>query len=91
MTHWTARSADHVWRSWDDEEIVVFHVPSGATHLLNRVSAMVLRHLEDRSLTVAELTSRLAQSLDCDADDELRVYVEQLLGGFDRLGLAEPT
>ncbi len=52
---------------------------------------MVLRHLEDRSLTVAELTSRLAQSLDCDADDELRVYVEQLLGGFDRLGLAEPT
>jgi PqqD family protein of HPr-rel-A system len=88
---WIAHKGDLIWRTWDDHQPVVYHVPSGATHLLNRVSALALRQLEDRSLSPAELTSLLAESLDCDADEELLAYVERLVAGFDERGLVEPT
>ena len=91
MTKWAARSCDLIWRTWDDEESVVYHVPSGDTHVLNRVSALALKHLEDHSLSPAELTSLLAGSLDCDGDEDLCRYVEELLVGFDQRGLAEPA
>ena len=91
MTKWDALSRDLIWRTWDNERFVVYHVPSGDTHLLNRVSALALKHLEDRWLSPAELTSLLAESLECDEDEHLARYVEEFLMGFDQRGLAEPT
>jgi PqqD family protein of HPr-rel-A system len=91
LTKWTARSGDLLWRAWDDEESVVYHVPSGNTHVLNRVSALVLRHLEDRWLTPTELASLLARSLDRPWDEELCRCVAELLVGFDQRGLVEPA
>lgn len=88
---WTARSCDLVWRAWDEEESVVFHVPSGATHVLNRISSAALRELEDRPLAPDELASRVSRSLGCPDDGALRGYVDELLVGFDRLGLVEPA
>ena len=91
MTKWTARSCDLIWRTWDQERFVVYHVPSGDTHLLSRVSALALKHLEDRRLSQAELTSLLAESLDCQVDEPLGTCVEEFLVGFDQRGLAERT
>lgn len=91
MTQWSAHSRDLIWRTWDHERFVVYHVRSGDTHLLNRASALALKQLEDRSLSPAELASLLAESLDCDVDEDLRKHVEDFLVGFDQRGLAERT
>ena len=91
MTKWAAHSRDLIWRTWDHDRFVVYHVPSGDTHLLSRVSALALQHLEDRWLSPAELTSLLAESLECEEDEQLGRYVEEFLVGFDQRGLAERT
>ncbi len=91
LTRWTAHRGDLIWRAWDDEEYVVFHAPSGNTHILNEVSALALKQLENGPLDAAELTRRMADSLDCDADEDLSKHVEELLAGFDERGLAERT
>jgi PqqD family protein of HPr-rel-A system len=79
---------DLEWRTWGDHS-VVFHVPSGHTHLLDPVAATGLRCLETSPAGVEELAARMAASLDIEVDDALRSYVGKLLARFTGAGLVE--
>lgn len=80
-----------IWRNWDEESFLVYHTGSGDTHLLNRVTAEVLRQLERADADVGELAHRVAQSFEVEADDEFVQQIEQLLAHLDELGLVDPT
>lgn len=75
-----------VWRNWHDGS-VVFNPDSGQTHLLDIVSREGLSCLQETALDVAELRDQLAERLEVERDDELRLYVERLVSKFDELGL----
>ena len=77
-----------VWRTWDHES-VVFNSDSGQTHLLDLVSREALTCLQGAALDVGELSDRMAERLDIDNNDELRLYVERLVSQFDELGLID--
>lgn len=85
-----APAADLRWRCWDDE-LVVYHVQSGDTHLLNPLAAEALRCLCDASATVEELAAHVARTLDVEPDDELLRQMQQCVAQFDELGLIEPA
>jgi PqqD family protein of HPr-rel-A system len=76
------------WRHWGDEHIL-FHLPSGDTHLLDSSSAMVLHELDVAPCSAGDLARRLVASKLCD-DDEARLMVEMLVDELWRLGLIEP-
>jgi len=78
------------WRSWDKREYVVYHSASGDTHLLNHVTAEVLRKLERSQMGSHELAGEVATALDCDLDEEFETYIERLLMHLDRIGLVIP-
>ncbi len=78
------------WRRWD-EETIVYHVPSGETHLLNELSAAALESLSHRPASADELAKRLAEALDLEVDATLRDQLAQLLEQFDERGLIEPV
>ncbi len=78
------------WRSWDEQEHLVYHAQSGDTHYLNPVAAEVLRYLQGSSATADELTRQLAGTIGVEADNALLDQIEQLLGQLDELGLIEP-
>ena len=88
---WAARSSELLWRAWDDPECVVYHIPSGNTHLLNLVAAQALHALEREALDSNELVERVASSLEALPDDTLPEHIEKLLVQFDELGLIEPV
>ena len=67
------------WRSFGSLHIV-FNPASGDTHLLNAVSAAVLRSLEETPSTIDELQAR------SNATD-----VEALIEELDELGLIAPA
>jgi PqqD family protein of HPr-rel-A system len=69
----------------------VFDSRSGDIHLLDPVAAEALRHLEDTSATVDELSRRLGAALGLEDEGELPRYVAKLVGELDELGLIEPT
>jgi len=72
--------------------VIVYHHGSADTHKLNQLSAHALRCLEKTTLTIRELSARLADSMDpLMADDELHRYTGKLLVQFDELGLIEPV
>lgn len=79
------------WQSWDDDEIVVYHSASGATHVLTPPAAAVIQELEQSDLRQEEIVERVAKTLDCDSDEHFTDQVRQLLEEFDQLGLIEPT
>lgn len=78
-----------VWRSWDDDEFVVYHTGTGDTHVLNDVAAQLLSSLEVESLSAAELASGCARVYDVDVDEALLREIEMTLNQFDELGLIE--
>lgn len=51
---------------------------------------VALEHLEQGDLTLAELTARMAEYLDVEADDLFNGQVSSLVHKFDELGLIEP-
>lgn len=97
-TKWRVPSdADLRWRIWEDE-VVVFHPPSGDTHLLNPLAAEVLQYLTEQPADAYQLAAHLARDKDSDGaapsnpapslDIEL---LAKLLADFDQLGLIEPV
>jgi PqqD family protein of HPr-rel-A system len=76
------------WRTWDDEH-VVFHPPSGDTHLLNDFTAEVLRALEECPATESELTQLLSAACTTPHESDLREQINNVLGRFHELGLIE--
>jgi PqqD family protein of HPr-rel-A system len=85
------REFNLLWRSWDDDEYVVFHTGSGDTHLLNAVAAEALSELERRAVDEGELAQHLADCLARPLDDELKKSAAGMLREFDELGLIEPA
>ena len=78
-----------LWKSWD-EEVIVFNRASGQTHLLDALSAEVLRELEMRPRTVADLAALFADRYELDSE-ELGDRLTGICRRFDELGLAEPV
>ena len=76
-------------RCWDDE-CVVYNVASGATHLLSAAATTVLRSLQGGPADAAELASRIAGSLEVEADHSLIASVETILQDFSLLGIIKP-
>jgi PqqD family protein of HPr-rel-A system len=87
---WSWKTPTLLWKSWG-EEVIVFNLASGNTHLLNPVAAQVLRALERKPANTFELSSQIAASANIDADEEFIQHVEQLVTNLDELGLVEPV
>lgn len=69
-------------------EHVVYHSGSGDTHLLDAVSAEVLRGAQVPG-SLSEIGDRVAAALAVEIDDDFRRTVTQLISRFERLGLVE--
>ena len=78
-----------LWKSWD-EEVIVFNQASGQTHLLDALSAEVLRELEQRPRTIIDLAALFADRYELDSK-ELGERLTGICRRFDELGLAEPV
>ncbi len=60
------------------------------THYLDATAGAVFELLLDRAATVRGLATSLANLADMPATDSLSAMVQQVLGRFDAVGLAEP-
>ena len=78
------------WISWDDE-CVVFDEGSGDTHLLDFLTAEVLKVLEQSRGPVPALVGRVAARLDLDPDADLERRIREAMERFREAGLVEPT
>lgn len=91
-SRWTLVGGDPLlWRSWDPSEYVIYHAASGDTHLINPVTAEVLRQLERAERSPWEIAEAVAKRHDTEADDELVRQITSLLQHLDRIGLVEPV
>ena len=79
-----------ILKSWG-EEVVVFNLASGHTHLLNPVAAQALKILEQKPLSADELSQRLASLDGLASDEQLIEHVKKLLSKLDEMGLIEPA
>ena len=74
--------------------MVVFHPPSGDTHLLNPFAAEVLQYLQKQPADLDEIAAYVAGSEGSghrDADEDVLRQLEKLVSDFDQLGLIEPS
>jgi len=83
------KDAPLLWRSWDDDEYVVYSTASGDTHLINEVTAEVLRQLERSELEFSVLIRNVAETLGSEPDRRLETHVGRLLVYLDEIGLVE--
>lgn len=88
-----ARKDRLLFRSWDDDSAVVcYDTASGDTHLLSPLAAEILRQLQqDATLNLDVLTSRVAASLDLEADEDLVLAIEQTISEFTERGILAQT
>lgn len=86
MTTWRLRDPSSLrWRQWDDG-LVLFHAPSGDTHLLKRPEGEALLLLRQGPRDVDALVRELVPG---DAGRTLAAAVEDLLSRFEELGVVE--
>lgn len=85
---WESGPSTLLWRSFDHDEFVVFHVASGDTHLINAVTARVLETLQATPLGFDELTRRVAEGLGVEVDGPFEATMAKLLAHLDEIGLA---
>ena len=78
-----------LWRSWNEDEVIVFNRASGQTHLLDAFSAAVLRRIEASPSRISELGRYFAIAFELD-EDSLSERLDVVCRRFDQLGLAEP-
>ena len=76
------------WAVWDDQH-VVYHHPSGKTHLLNPGSALLIRSVLVKPLSPADAAVELARLQGAMADERFIEHLRQLLVRFDEWGLVE--
>ena len=86
-----SREAPLLWRSWDDDEYVVYFSSSGDTHLINEVTAEVLRQLERSELAFPDLVHNVAETLGTKPDEPTENHIARLLVYLDQIGLVEPA
>lgn len=70
-----------------EDEHVVYHHPSGKTHLLNPGSALLIREVLREPRTSAQAAEELARLQEALADARFREHVAGLLSRFAELGL----
>ena len=86
---WRAMSGyTRYWHSWGDE-YVVYNAGSGDTHLFNEFSAFILKTLQEKAVTLEELSQLCATSFKQEEDEELHAQLNELLLELDRLGMIE--
>ncbi len=84
---WALEEADSLrLRQWDDEA-VVYHRPSGATHLVDEVSALILQALEQGAMSLAGLAAHVGEVLGAGSQEELEQITGERLVGLQRLGI----
>lgn len=71
--------------------MVVYHLDSGNTHLLNPIAGQVLKLLADGPADATSIARQLAGQIDLESDAELDDNVAGLLSQLDSLGLIEPV
>lgn len=71
--------------------MVVYHLDSGNTHLLNPIAGQVLKLLADGPADATSIARQLAGQIDLESDAELDDNVAGLLSHLDSLGLIEPV
>jgi PqqD family protein of HPr-rel-A system len=86
LTTWRLRDPSSLhWRQWDDG-LVVYHAPSGDTHLLERPAGealLLLRH------GPREIDGLVRELVPLDADGHLAAAIADLLARFEELGVVE--
>lgn len=90
---WSTVSLDALARQDFDGDIVVRNARTGSTHLLEGLTAEVLRTLMEAEgpLSVADLEARLRlRCMRVEDDEQWATAIEQILNEFQHLGLAEP-
>jgi PqqD family protein of HPr-rel-A system len=76
------------WRSWNDE-YVVYNSGSGDTHLLDLLSAEILRKIEEAPASARELENWIAGKAAADSPPEISGYVANVLLQLHSLALIE--
>lgn len=77
-----------LWADWGGD-CVVYHRPSGKTHLLNTPSAVLLTRVLAVPLDVESAAAELAGAQSARAGPDFVDYVAGLLFRFEELGLVE--
>jgi len=89
QTVWTRTLGSELrWASWDPEE-VVFDAASGDTHVLDPITALLLKRLQSTSARTSELADLVAVELKVDSGDELLTRVYRSLVGLRSLSLVD--
>lgn len=86
--YWRSNAADCLWASYG-EACVVFHRPSGKTHVLNSASHRLLTEILQQSENTASIAARL---LDMAAEEVAADKLEEvhaLLVQFEYLGFVD--
>lgn len=78
-----------LWRTWG-QETLVYHPPSGDTHLLNPLAAAALARIERSSISTEQIITQVLAELDLPASDELAAELREFLMNFHEFGVIEP-
>ncbi len=84
-----AAHKDLVWRSWGDDEHIVYHADSGDTHQLNAIAAEVIRALQQQPATTEQLAAHIASTFQLPSDEELAFQIDEILANLAGKGLVE--
>ncbi|WP_417615907.1 HPr-rel-A system PqqD family peptide chaperone [Parasphingorhabdus sp.] len=77
---------DLIWHGLDSMTLL-FHRPSGITHMLADPAPAILEVMQDAALTATEIASRLTASFDVDSDVDAENIVVARLEELSGLGL----
>ncbi|MEQ8744457.1 HPr-rel-A system PqqD family peptide chaperone [Parasphingorhabdus sp.] len=77
---------DLIWHGLDSMTLL-FHRPSGITHMLADPAPAILEVMKDATLTATEIASRLTASFDVDSDVDAENIVVARLEELSGLGL----
>lgn len=88
---WRTRPAEGLmWEMWESE-YSLFNPASGETHLIDELTAEVLRRASDRPITVHDLATELANIIEIENTTAWQQRIAALLGQLEALGLVEPA
>jgi PqqD family protein of HPr-rel-A system len=83
------RAVEIHWKEWDDG-ILAYNASSGSTHVLNPISAKILKALEKYPANIIEALEQITQDIG-PSDDEVLASIEKFVANLEELGLIEPA
>jgi PqqD family protein of HPr-rel-A system len=78
------------WAVWDSE-CVLFHLPSGKTHLVNLATHRLLADLLHTPLDLEQIEAGLGADWPAEERESLRAGTQELLWRLEELGLVEAS